>query len=340
MLFTSYRRLVTGAAALLVASGCAGGTSPLGSGTQQTAQSSVESRPPAGYRTIPGPAVIGPMLVPEQTTHRPGFIKASAKKSATLFVAWIDAGEILLYDPATPNPSPVGTITAGLDCPAGLAVDKSGTLYVANLCNNTITEYLAGQTSVNFTISTGLNGPYGIGVDSKGNVYATNLNDGSFVGYHAGQSSPFETIAQSAFGDGSQNLGIAIDSKGDVWTASDSDNSVYEIPAGSSTPKNSGITGLAGPIGLAFTKKDELYVTNFSTNTVSIFKSGATKASGELSDGISAPTLNGFTAKGTFFQAEQTGSVEGYLKGKTSPFSAISNSGRPLGIASSPVIKP
>ncbi|MGA8797346.1 MAG: hypothetical protein WB526_09840 [Candidatus Cybelea sp.] len=53
--------------------------------------------------------------------------------------------------------SPTMTITEGVTDPCGIAVDAKGTLYVTNLASDTVTEYLAGQSSPYQTITSGLN---------------------------------------------------------------------------------------------------------------------------------------------------------------------------------------
>jgi hypothetical protein len=45
------------------------------------------------------------------------------------------------------------------------------------------------------------------------------------------------------------------------------------------------------------------------------------------------------TAADYFFQANQFGAVVGYKKGQKTPFSTITGSADPLGIASSPLVK-
>ncbi len=45
------------------------------------------------------------------------------------------------------NPAPVASITVARDCPYGLAMDKTGTLYVVDNCGgNDVEEYAKGQT--------------------------------------------------------------------------------------------------------------------------------------------------------------------------------------------------
>jgi streptogramin lyase len=330
---TLSRRALTCASAVVFVAGCSGGPTSLAPSGQPAAQSSARQSQP-GLRMLPGPAVAGPIFVPRivkparVTGVRPG------KSAAVLYVADPQGNKVLTYDPKTPNPSPNGSVTTGIDTPAGLAVDKSGTLYVANLGNNTITVYPAGQSSPSLTISSGVDGPYGLGVDSKGDIFISNLNNNTVVGYKAGQTAPFETVT------GFDNpVGVAVDSKNNVYVACDSNNTVYVIPAGSSQMQSAGLTGLSGPIGLAFEKKDTLYVSNFAANNIAIYPSGQTSPSGTLTTDVNSPTLSGFAKKNVFFQAQQSGTVIGFKSGQTSPFSTITGNPQPLGVASFPLEK-
>jgi len=287
-------------------------------------------RVPAGYRAFPGPAVAGPLIVPIAHANRPGFITPSASNQI-LYVADANNNVINLYDPTVPNPSPIGTITAGLNVPIGLATDSKGTLYVVNIGNNTVTEYKHGTITPSFTITGGMSSPYGVGVDSHRNVFVSNLGTNTVTGYKHGQTSPFETVS----GVGPNPVGVTVDPSNNVFVADDSDNSIYEIPAGSSTAHNSGLLQLNGPIGVTFCA-DTLFAANFGANTVGVYPPGSMNPSALITIGINQPTLNGVAKHGTFFQSDQTGPVEGYLHGHVHPFSKISGIGRPAGIAAFP----
>jgi hypothetical protein len=330
------RRALTAVAALAFAAGCAGNSSPVTPGSSRF-QPSLRQAGPAN-RVIPGPAVAGSIVVPvvPHRTSLPHGWPAQRLGKPILFVADLTNSVVELYNPVKPNPSPEGSITNGISSPAGVATDRSGTLYVANIGNSTITEYLAGQSSPNLTISSGLSGPYGIAVDSKGNVFASNLNNNTVVGYAAGQTSPFESIDFSSLG---QPVGIGVDGLDNVWVACDSTNAVFEIPAGSSTPQNANLSSLAGPIGISFGKKDVFYVSNFSTSNVEIYQYGSTSPSGTITSGISGPTLNGFAREGHFWQSNQNVNAVGYRTAQTTPYSTITGLGDPLGIALWPAIK-
>lgn len=242
-----------------------------------------------------------------------------------------------MYMPKTPNGSPIGSITDGVSAPAGVAVDSAGALYVTNEGNNTVTVYAQGSSSPSLTISNGISGPYGIAVDSSGEVFVSNLNTNILTAYKAGATSPFETFDFTAFG---QAVGVGVDGSYNVWVACDSSNGVFEILAGSQTVQNSGLTSLDGPISVAIGKRNVIYVSNFAGSNVNIYSNGSTTPSATITDGMGqfGPTLGGFASSGRYFQSNQGLNVVGYKGLQTSPFSTLSGTNSPLGIAGCPVV--
>lgn len=337
MLATLWRRWLPAVAAVAFVAGCAGNSGSM-TPNQPSSVSPASHQASPGMRLLPGPAVLGPTLVP-LVPHRPGGVHgwpAKKKKKQILFVADLSNSVVEMYNPKTPNPSPEGSITDGISNPGQVAVDKKGTLYVANLGNSTITEYKKGSSSPSVTLSNGVSGPYGIAVDSKGDVFASNLNNNTVVGFKAGATSPYESTDFSSLG---QPVGIGTDGKDNLWVACDTDSLVYEIPAGSSTPQNAGLSGLSGTVGVAFGEKDVMYVSNVSAPDVQVYTYGTTNPQTTITDGIQSPTLGGFTASGAYFQSNQDVNVVGYMKNKTSPFSTITGLSDPLGVASWPLVK-
>jgi hypothetical protein len=331
------RRVLIAAAALAFVAGCSGSSGSVGPGQSTSLTPSSHQQP--GMRVLPGPAVAGPIVVP-LVVHRDNLVrgwptsKRRKKRHEILFVADETNSAVDMYDPRKANPSPEGSITDGIDVPIQIAVDKKGTLYVANLGNGTITEYKKGSSSPSVTLSTGLHEPYGLAVDSKGNVFASNLGNNTIVGYEAGGTAPFETIGFSSEG---QAVGMGTDGNDNLWVACDTTSAVYEIPAGSSTPKDAGLSGLEGPISISFGKRDQMFVSNFGGENVAVYTYGTTSPAYTITSGIDGPTFNGVTYSATFFQTNQDLNVVGYKKGATSPFSTITLSG-PAGIASWPLV--
>ncbi len=332
------RRVLVAAAALAFVAGCSGNSGSPGS-SQPSSLTPLSYQEP-GTRVLPGPAVLGPTVVP-LVVHHNNLVrgwpanKRKKKKHEILFVADETNNTVEMYDPKTANPSPEGSITDDLSVPIQVAVDKKSTLYVANLGNNTITEYPKGSSTPSVTLSTGLDAPYGLAVDSKGDVFASNLDNNTVVGYKPGGTSPFETISFSSEG---QAVGMGTDGKDNLWVACDTTNAVFEIAAGTSTPVNAGLSGVEGPINVSFGKADQMFVSNFGGVNVAVYTYGTTSPAYTITSGIEGPTLNGVTYSDTFFQSNQDDNVVGYKKGATSPFSTITGLSDPAGIASSPIV--
>ncbi|HEX4014717.1 MAG TPA: hypothetical protein VHX17_12645 [Candidatus Cybelea sp.] len=332
MLQTISRRALLSVVALALVAGCSNSAGTTG-GTSLTPGTNAAG---AAVRYVKGPDVSGPIAIPlvrAKSNARVGW--PDKKKKSILFVADCSLG-ILMYDPTVPNSGPTGSITSGTDCTFGVAVDKKGNLYSVNLGGNTLQIYAKGSTSPTTTITNGIDGPYGVTVDSKGNVFVTNLNNNTVTGYAKGQTTAFETIDFNAYG---QAVGIGVDKKNNVWVACDSSNAVFEIAAGTQTVTNAGLTGLSGPIGISFGQKDEIFVSSFATDVVQVYKYGTTSPFESLNSGISGPTQNGVTHAGTFFQSNQDVNVVGFKKGQTSPFSALTGTSEPAGVAAWPLVK-
>ena len=132
----------------------------------------------------------------------------------------------------TTNPMPSGSITQGLDLPVNDAVDKNGTVYVANNGNSTVTEYPWGQTSPSVTLSTDLVDPNGIAVDSAGTVYVTSgatVGQCSVLEFPKGATSP--SVSVNGFG---LPIGLALDKADNLYVADGAfgDNHIWEVPKG------------------------------------------------------------------------------------------------------------
>ena len=333
------RRALIACAALAFAAGCSSNSASFAPG-QSPALIPSSDHVWSEMRILPGPVVAGPIVVPlvPRPINAPRGWPAKKKKHPILFVA--DGSEVAMYDPKTANGSPEGSITTGVNAPTGVAVDKKGALYVANLGNSTITVYPAGKSSPSLTISDGVSSPYGIAVDFKRDVFISNLVNDTIVGYKAGSTSPFETIDFASLG---QPVGVAVDGNNNVWVACDTTNSIYEIPAGSATPQKSSLADVTEPIGIAFGRKNVMYVANFGgdPSSVEIYNYGSTSPSGSITNGIEqdGPTLNGFAFPQKFFQSNSGRNVVGYKKGQTSPFSTLTGASSAVGVASWPLIK-
>jgi prepilin-type N-terminal cleavage/methylation domain-containing protein len=188
---------------------------------------------------------------------------------------------------------------AQVNTPAGIAVDTSGTVYVADFYNHRIRKIsptgvvstLAGSGTAGSSDGTGtaaqFNYPYGVAVDSSGSVYVADI-----FNHRIRKISPtgvVSTLAGSTFGfaDGTgaaaqffQPAGVAVDNSGTVYVADASNNRIRKIsPAGVvSTLAGSGTAGFAdgtgaaaqfyGPTSVAVDASGTVYVADGSNNRI------------------------------------------------------------------------
>ncbi len=106
----------------------------------------------------------------------------------------------------TPS-STIGGSNTGLGKPAGIALNASGDIYVANEYGNTVTGYPAGSNgnvaprSIIGGSNTSLSGPFGVALDASGSIYVANLDSDTVTVYPAGSNgdvTPSATVAGPA----------------------------------------------------------------------------------------------------------------------------------------------
>jgi hypothetical protein len=166
----------------------------------------------------------------------------------------------------------------GVSNPVQIAVDSSGTVYVANSLVDasgagSITEYPRGQTSPSRTLTAGLYSTTGVAVDSAGTVYASNKFLGSIEVFPKGKSTPSATITANLTGPDS----MAVDKAGDLFIADSSANDVLKLTLDSKTPQSLHLAGLSRPTGIAVDTHGTLYVGNLAgaASNVAVYPAGA-----------------------------------------------------------------
>jgi sugar lactone lactonase YvrE len=269
-----------------------------------------------------------------------GTFPESAKKQPILFVSDLDAQTIRLYPANTTNPSQEGSITQGIDEPINVAVDKRGTIYVANNGNNTVTEYPLGETKPSVTLSTSLVYPNGVAVDSKGTVYVTSgQNVGSCYVLEFPKGSTKPNVQVNGFG---LPIGLAVDKNDNLYVADATGDVVWKVAKGSNSATKLDLPGLADPTGVAINPADDLYVSNEDPgqeggDKIFGFVLGKSQPFVTITADLDGPYTLGFENDGTLFVGNGSmnpGYITAYKKMKIMPFEKFTNGlGNPVGVA-------
>ena len=187
--------------------------------------------------------------------------------------------------------------------PAGVAVDSSGNVYVADTGNATIRKVtpagvvttLAGSYGVfGSTDATGylakFHGPTGIAVDGSGNLYVVDtINDTIRMVTQAGVVTTLAgtpTVAGSADGTGAAArfnapFAIAVDGSGNLFVSDQGNNTIRKIASGGVVTTLAGTAGTKGsadgsggaaqfynPAGVAVDGNDNVYVADNANDTI------------------------------------------------------------------------
>jgi uncharacterized protein (TIGR03437 family) len=193
---------------------------------------------------------------------------------------------------------------AQLNFPAGLALDSSGNMLIADSLNNRIRKVsgstistIAGNGVISYSGDGGpassaqLNNPQSVAVDSSGNFYFSDTANN--VVRKVTASGNISTIAGNGTagfgGDGgsptaaqlNRPRGVAVDSSGNIYIADSGNARVRKISGGSiATVAGNGTPGFGGdgsaasaamlytPIGVAVDAAGNLYIADFTNNRI------------------------------------------------------------------------
>lgn len=250
-----------------------------------------------------------------------------------VYVSDEGASAVFIYPAGVNNPSPTATITDGIDDPLGIAVDASGSLYVANQAggsgSGSVTVYKAGSTHPSLTI-TEVSNPNSVAVDSHGTLYVGEnaSNTTEIAEFAPGATSPTKTVFPTDITGFPFMGGMAIDKAGNLYAAS----FVYFRPPVRVVRYAPGLTdehlydlrGLKlldlNP-GLARDGAGNLYVATLSG--VNVYSRRSAKVSRTIE--ITTPQYIAAANDGTLYVPDQT-NVEIYAPGSGTPEGSIQNS--------------
>src|SRR5215472_8482951 len=182
-----------------------------------------------------------------------------------LFVSGRDTsgGKIFKF---TPN-RVQSTFASGLSGPQGLAFDKAGNLFVANVVSGTGNGngsiYKFTPQGVRSTFASGLDFPLDLAFDSAGNLFVTDYGAGHIYKFTPGE-------LRTTFASLSNPEGLAFDNTGDLFVGEVGTGYIYKFtPSGVRTTFAS---GFVGEINLACDSAGNLFVSGGFGNGINVYK--------------------------------------------------------------------
>ncbi len=161
--------------------------------------------------------------------------------------------------------------------PEGLAVDRSGNVYIADNGDNAIKDWNATTHSLVTLVSSGLSGPTAVAVDAAGNVYIADAGDNAIKQWNAATRT-VSTLVSSGLKNPES---VAVDSAGNVYIANTGDNAIDEWNAQTQTVSPLVSSGLSEPVSLAVDAAGNIDIADFGDFVVREWNA-ATKTLGTL----------------------------------------------------------
>ncbi|OBJ70265.1 serine/threonine-protein kinase PknD [Mycobacterium sp. 1274756.6] len=207
-------------------------------------------------------------------------------------------GRVVKLGPGSSSPAELPF--TGLYEPQGIAVDKSGAVYVADF-NNRVVKLDAGSTDQKELPFTGLTYPEGLAVDDAGDVFVADRGNDRVLKLPAGSDT--QTVLPFT---GLQNPdGVAVDKSGAVYVTDSDNDRVLKLPAGSDAQAELPFTGLAVPWGIAVDDSGAVYVTEHDAHKVVKLAAGSNAPTELPITGLNTPLDVAVDHAGNVFVADR-----------------------------------
>jgi hypothetical protein len=308
--------------AVLLVAGCAGSGSP--ASTQLATSQGIAG---AGM-----PITVAPRHALTSQTVHPTY----ATTSSLVFEADLKSQTVNVYKTGTlkSNPAPIVSFKTKSGCPDGLALDKAGTLYVADECNgNDVEEFPKGSTTEKTDI-TGISNPSGLIVDKNGTLYVSTY-PASIEEFALGSTTPKQVISGQGLTD---PFGLALDKSQNLYVADFGAKQVFEIKFGTTTVTALNLQGTVEPLGVAIDQKlGDLWEIDGSGNKINVYKLGSTSPYKTIAGHgfpYAASAQNSFRPNGTVVTSDITSNaVYAFKAGQYAPYATLTNGvGEPISL--------
>jgi streptogramin lyase len=225
------------------------------------------------------------------------------------------------------------TLGSGFRSTLGVAVDRSGNVFVADYFGNTVKEIVAagGYTTVK-TVGSGFGGPRGVAVDASGNLFVADSGNNAVKEFVAAGG---YTTVNTLGGGFNFPTGVAVDASGNVFVADAYNNAVKEIlAAGGYTAVNTLGSGFNTPNGVAVDGSGNVFVADsYNYALKEIVAAGGYTTVKTLASGFSTIGV-AVDASGNIFFAESNELKELVAAGGYTTSNTLGSGCRdPLGVA-------
>jgi sugar lactone lactonase YvrE len=171
---------------------------------------------------------------------------------------------------------------ARFSAPSGVAVDRAGTVYVADSHNHTVRKITAGGVVTTLAGPPGMSVqfgiPAGVAVDAAGNVYVADRASGTIS--EITPAGAVTTVGMGTMAKFTGPVGVAVDAAGTVYVAARDDCTISKITTGMVSPL-AGTPGMVGssdgtgteatfnyPTGVAVDGAGNVYVADLGSHTL------------------------------------------------------------------------
>ena len=225
----------------------------------------------------------------------------------------------------------VTTLASGLDGPAGVAVDASGNVYIADYFSNAIKEWSASTHTVSTLAASGLGNPQGVAVDASGNVYVADIYNNAIKEWKALTQTVSTLVASVLNGP----EGVAVDASGNLYIADYFNNAIKEWSASTQTVSTLVSSGLNQPMGVVVDASGNLCIADSGDNAIKEWKASTQTLSTLVASGLNCPEGVAVDASGNLYIADTNDSVIKEWNALTQTVSTLVSSGLscPSGVA-------
>jgi len=186
------------------------------------------------------------------------------------------------YVPAMPPATLVGS---GLTTPQGIAVDRSGNVFIADPGAGAIDEWSPGNSTAIPIVFAGLSSPSGVAVDGTGNLFIVDTGNNTLKEWVA-SSNTIVTLVSSGLNAPSR---IALDSFGNAYFTDANHNAVKEWIAANNTVMTLVSVGLNAPRGIAVDAAGNVYIGDTGNNATKEWIAGNGTVITLVGSGLNAP---------------------------------------------------